>query len=347
MIIVIVAGGSGSRLWPLSTPNRPKHLLSVSNDGISLLQKTYNRARQLSDIIYVVTEKSHAHLVKDQLSDLDSSHIIVEPGRRGTASCLLASLAVISKNHSHKEEILTIPADHHIRDSECFIQSVRQAQSIFKTEQRIVMIGIKPDYPSTGFGYIQKGRTLPGQTYAYEVSQFKEKPTRDIAQEYIKNGNYLWSCSYFISSVDVYERVMKETAPEMIENLRKLQTANNTEEYNDVYLNLPVNSGEKSLIEKTNDTIVIQGNFDWKDLGTFEDLYRTADLDDNNNHILGNVEVEQVEGSFIQNYTDLPISIIGLNNIVVIHNENGIVIARKDMSQKIGDVSKRFTNKKD
>ena len=127
MIVVIIAGGSGTRLWPLSTPSRPKHLLTIDGDDLSLLQQTYERAKQLSEKVYIVSESSHIDEVKQQLSELPAEDFIIEPARRGTANCLVAAIAAISKLHDNDEPIVSIHADHYIRDSEGFTHSLKTA----------------------------------------------------------------------------------------------------------------------------------------------------------------------------------------------------------------------------
>ena len=204
MIIVIIAGGSGTRLWPLSLPEYPKHLLTINNDERSLLQLTYDRAKQLTDKIYIVSEASHVEHVKEQLSDLPDDAFIIEPGRRGTANCIVAAIEYIGRNHSSDETIVSIHADHYIRDNEGFVHTFKVADAIARKEERIVLIGVEPDYPATGFGYIKKGKLLSEEPYVYNVDSFKEKPNYSVANEYFKNGSYLWNCGYFVGTLSTF-----------------------------------------------------------------------------------------------------------------------------------------------
>ena len=160
MIVVIIAGGSGTRLWPLSTPDHPKHLLKIDGDDLSLLQHTYERAKNLADQVYIVSEAGHIELVKAQLKDLADDHFIVEPARRGTASCIVAALVYIGQRHDRDEPVAFMHADHYIRDTAGFTHSFHVANDICSSEKRIVLVGIEPDYPATCFGYIQKGDVL-------------------------------------------------------------------------------------------------------------------------------------------------------------------------------------------
>lgn len=342
MIVVIIAGGSGTRLWPLSTPDYPKHLLKINGSRRSLLQNTYDRARRLTDKIYVVSDASHAHHVKDQLPDLPDDNFIIEPARRGTASCIVAALAQIAKSQNADEPIAFLAADHYVRDVEGFAHSFRVADETSREQKRIVLVGVEPDYPATGFGYIEKGDLLSEEPFVFNVKSFKEKPDHRPARDYMQSGNYLWNCSYFIGSINTFKDKMKQYAPGLLDNYDKLQQAS-YESYKEVYLSFENISIDYALIEKVQDLLVVPASFDWMDLGSFADLSKAVDGDDQGNHIHGQkVEIEEVQNSFIQNHEDKPVAVIGLDNCVVINTPNGILVARKDLSQKVGDISKRF-----
>lgn len=343
MIAVIIAGGSGTRLWPLSTPSYPKHLLRVNGDEKSLLQNTYERARQLTDKIYVISEISHIQHVKDQLPALHDDNFIVEPARRGTASCILAALVTIRAKHSASEPVAFLPADHYIRDNEGFVHSFTVASGTAQKHKRIVLVGIEPDYPATGFGYIQKGTLLPNSWYVYSVNSFKEKPDYETAKAYLKSGGYLWNAGYFVGSIDTFTKALHAYAPKLAAEYRKLQKASGPE-YDKVYLGLENISIDYALIEKVKNLLVVPASFDWMDLGSFADLHKAVEKDEKGNRIAGRAELESVENAFIQNTEDKPVAVIGLDNVVVVNTPNGVLVARKDLSQRVGDVSKRFSN---
>lgn len=343
MIVVIIAGGSGTRLWPLSTPGYPKHLLKVNGDSKSLLQNTYERAKHLTDKVYVVSETSHIHHVKDQLPDLAEDHFIVEPARRGTASCIVSALVRIANQQSSTEPIAFIHADHYIRDLAGFLQSFKVASQTAEQQKRMVLVGVEPDYPATGLGYIQKGGLLAEDEFVYNVHSFKEKPDFETAKEYLRSGQYLWNCGYFIGSLETFKAVMQSCAPELYNNYEKLEQS--TEDtYEETYLSFENISIDYALIEKADDLLVVPANFDWMDLGTYSDMYKAVEHDEQGNHRFGTIEVEAVQNSFIQNYEDKPIAVIGLDNVVVVNTPDGILVARTDMSQKVGEVSKRIQN---
>lgn len=344
MITVMIAGGSGTRLWPLSTPDYPKHLLSLTGDK-SLLQYSYARAKSIGDTVYVVTDSSHAKHVQEQLAELPKDAFIIEPGRRGTASCIIAALTVIKKSHDTTEPIAFLAADHYIRDIDGFTHSFKAAGDASKETGRIVLVGVEPDYPSTGFGYIQKDGVFDEKSFIYNVDSFKEKPDHKTAKEYIQSGNYLWNAGYFVGSVDTFAKNMETYAPKLYENFGKLDAAENTEEFNETYLSFEDISIDYALIEKVKDLLVVPAAFDWMDLGSYGDLHKAVGSDENGNHIKGNtVQVEGVENSFIQDYEGKKVAVIGIDNVVVINTPEGILVARKDLAQKVGDVSKRFKN---
>ncbi len=341
MIAVIIAGGSGTRLWPLSTPGYPKHLLKVNGDDTSLLQNAYARARQLTKDIYVISELGHIEHVRNQLPELADDRFIVEPARRGTASCIVAALVELAKQHDKDEPIAFMPADHFIRDDEGFAHSFDVASTVSARQKRLVLVGIEPDYPATGFGYIQKGKLLDGSTYIYNVASFKEKPDYAAARQYLKSGKYLWNAGYFVGSLNTFRRAMDAYAPGLADDWRKLSQVDG-KQYEQTYLGFESTSIDYALIEKVADLLVVPASFDWMDLGSFADMHKAVDQDEHGNHVHGLAEIEEVENSFIQNEEAKPIAVIGLDNIVVVNTPAGILVARNDLSQKVGDVSKRL-----
>lgn len=346
MIAVIIAGGSGTRLWPLSTPGYPKHLLKINGDDKSLLQNTYARASKIAKTVYVITEAGHAHHIKDQLPELSEDAFIIEPARRGTASCIVAALAKISLGHDPDEAIAVLSADHYIRDMTGFRHSFKVASKASEQAGRIVLVGVEPDHPATGFGYIQKDGLFDEKSFVFNVHSFKEKPAFEVAQEYVRSGNYLWNCGYFVGSLNTFIKNMKDYAPNLFQDYEKLSSTSSPDEYAKVYLAFENNTIDYALIEKTKALLVVPAAFDWMDLGSFGDLHKVVEIDELGNHLFGDsIEIERVENSFIQTYNDKPVAVIGLDNIVVINTDHGILIARKDLAQQVGIVSKRITNK--
>jgi mannose-1-phosphate guanylyltransferase len=346
MIVCIIAGGSGTRLWPLSTSNYPKHLLKINGDSKSLLQNTYDRAKKIAEHVYVITETGHAHHIKEQLPDLNDDNFVIEPARRGTASCIVAALAHVSSRHDPDEVIASIHSDHYIRDVVGFEHSFRVAEEAAKKSNRIVLVGVEPDYPAVGFGYIQKDAIFDEDSLVYEVDSFKEKPDFETARNYVKSGNYLWNCGYFVGSVNTFKDKMKKYSESLYEDLEKLASAKNEDDYKNTYLDFTNEAIDYALIEKVQDLLVVPASFDWMDLGSYSDLHKAVGVDTQGNYISeGNIEVEGVENSYIENFEDKPLAVIGLDNVVVINTKDGILVARKDLGQKVGEVAKRIAKR--
>lgn len=346
MISVIIAGGSGTRLWPLSTPEYPKHLLKVNGQNRSLLQNTYDRIKTFSSQVFVITEQGHAHLVKEQLPKVPEDNFIIEPARRGTASCIVGGLAYMANKVDKNEPIAFVSADHYIRDVKGFEHSFKTAEGVSLKEGRIVLVGVEPDHPATGFGYIEKGNFFDEQSLIYDVASFREKPDFETAQKYTKSGNYLWNCGYFVGSINTFLKSMDRYAPKLKKNYKTLVNAGGLEQATNLYLDFENEAIDYALIEKVKDLLVVPASFDWMDLGSFADLHKAVDSDEDGNHQKGHVELVDVQNSFIQNHCSLPIAVIGLDNVAVINTDNGLLVMRKDMSQEVGDVAKKIHKSK-
>lgn len=339
MIVVIIAGGSGTRLWPLSTPDYPKHLLKVDGDKYTILQNTYNRAKKLTDKVYVVSEISHIEHVKGQLDDLSDDHFLIEPARRGTANCIIAALAKLADKEKDSEPVAFIHADHFVRDTNGFINSFKLASNAAIEKDRIVLVGVEPTYPATGFGYIQKDGLVNPESLIYSVDSFKEKPDFETAQSYVRSGSYLWNCGYFVGSVKTFITKMKQFAPQLYDDYLKLSDAPK-KDFNNIYLGLESEAIDYALIEKVDDLLVVPASFDWLDLGSFADLSSAVDNNEEGNYLKGNVYKTEVTNSYIENQEEKPLAVIGMDNCVVINTKNGILVTRKDLSQEVGDIAK-------
>jgi mannose-1-phosphate guanylyltransferase len=345
MITVIIAGGSGTRLWPLSTPKYPKHLLKLYGNERSLLQATYDRAQLISQAIYIVTDHSHESHVRDQLHYLPKDHFIIEPDRRGTASCIVTALAQIAKRHPADEPIAFLHADHYIRDTKGFVHSFAIAERVSKVAKKIVLVGVEPDHPATGFGYIQKDGMYEQEAFVFQVQSFKEKPPFNQAKKYTSSGNYLWNCGYFVGSLRTFQSAMKQYAPTLLSQFDQLANAKDAATYNQLYSSFKSEAIDYALIEKVKDLLVVPATFDWMDLGSFTDLHKAVESDELGNHVYGNIELSGVENSFIQNHESKPVAIIGLDNIAVINTPEGVLITRKDLAQAVGEIGKRINAK--
>jgi mannose-1-phosphate guanylyltransferase len=342
MIVIIFAGGEGSRLWPLSTTDYPKHLLPIIEKKSTVIL-AYERAKLISENVYIVTDSTHAKEVKKQIPKLPDPYLIIEPARRGTANCFIVALNAITKKQDHNEVVVFMPADHFIRDKKNFSYTFKVAEKVSRTSKRILLIGSEPNYPATGFGYILRGPIYDQKNYVFNVRAFKEKPAYALAKTYLKNGNYFWNSSYFVGSIYAFITAMKKNAPKLYASFIKLNSAKTQRELNELYLGFSTVPIDYELIEKVNNLLLLPALFDWLDLGSYIDLQRALDSNEDGNYIMGKkILLEAVENSFIHNSEQKHLAVIGLDNIVVVNTKDGILVARKDLTQQVGKVSKRL-----
>ncbi len=345
MITIIIAGGSGTRLWPLSTSKYPKHLLKLTGER-TLLQTAYDRASKLGDKIYIVTEASHSDLVRKQLPELPDSAFLIEPGRRGTAHCIVFALDVVARTHDHDEPIAFIHSDHHVRDIGGFTRSFITAAKVSQKNNQITLIGIEPTFPSTGFGYIKRDGVISANQGVFSVESFKEKPDYETAKKYVSSGNYLWNCGYFVGSVNTFLDEMRLSAPNLQSDFEKLTSISSvsSKDYNDAYLSFDNQVIDIALIEKAKSLAVVAASFDWMDIGSFKDLHDVVPQDERGNYFSGdNIHAIDVENVYVRNEEDgKPIAVIGLDNVVVVNTPDGILVSRKDVSYRTGEVAKKL-----
>jgi len=340
MITVIIAGGSGTRLWPLSTPEYPKHLLKLTDER-TLLQQAYDRASKLGEV-FIVTEASHAKHVKAQLPELPKEAFLIEPGRRGTGQCLVFALDVLSRIRDKDEPIAFMHSDHHIRDIEGFVRSFQLAAMVSQQQQEITLIGIEPTMPATGFGYIERDGILESGI-ASRVRSFKEKPDFKTAKRYMASGKYLWNCGYFIGSYNVFMQEIQRCSPELQESSARLAVISRypSKTYEAAYLALEPAIIDYALSERSEHLAVVPATFDWADVGSFKDLHDVVEQDEKGNYAYGkHIYTIEVENTYVRNEEDKPVAVIGLDNVVVVNTPQGILVARKDLSQRVGEIAK-------
>jgi len=344
MITVIIAGGSGTRLWPLSNSEHPKHLLKLVGER-SLLQTAYDRALRLGDTIYVVTEASHSEKLREQLPELPDEAFLIEPGRRGTAHCMVFALDAISRKHNKDEPVAFIHSDHYIRNVDGFVGSFLLAEEVSEKNNEIVLIGIEPTYPAVGFGYIEMLLGADNKDYIHKVKSFKEKPDYKTAQAYVESGRYLWNCGYFVGSVNTFLAEIKRSAENLQIDFEKLASISEvgSKDYSDAYLSFDNQVIDIALIEKAKSLSVVSASFDWMDIGSFRDLHNAVPHDEKGNYVGGeNIYSLNVENSYIRNDENKPVVVIGLDNIVVVNTPDGVLVSRKDTSHLVGDIAKEL-----
>jgi mannose-1-phosphate guanylyltransferase/mannose-6-phosphate isomerase len=340
MTIVIIAGGQGTRLWPLSRAEQPKHLLSLVNED-SLLQNTISRVESLTDSIFIVPEASHVDDVKKQLPKY-KNNIIVEPTRKGTAHCILFALAELKNKISDDEVIVFLHADHHIGDIDSFKETVEATVKASKELNKITLIGVAPDYPATGFGYIKTGKEVANEDGLpiMSVEKFVEKPDEKTARSYFKSKKYLWNLGLFAGSINTFEAEIKKSNKSLWKRYNQLFEKDALESY----MNFPNEPIDTALIEKVKDLIVVPGHFDWADIGSFKDLYEILRNGDRNVHKGDVYDIDSKESLVIADKK--PIITIGLDNLIVVDTPEGILVCPKDKCQLVKDGVEKLNSKK-
>lgn len=340
MITVIIAGGSGTRLWPLSTSSSPKQFLIIDDSGRSLLQKTYARVKDISEKVYVVTSAPIAEETKLQLPEL-SDNIVIEPSRRGIANALYLGLRrILADGHTEKEPIFVLWSDHLIHDDVTFKRTLEDAKKAVEGGAKLVQFGIVPDHPSNQLGYIKKGAAQHSDN-VYEIDSWKYQPDQATANEWFETGDYLWNAGYFVSTPEYVLGEIRRESPESYAEFEAIKNAAE-KELESVY-----NAQEGAILdhvlsEKMRGAHVVACTFDWIDVGNFHDLHSVSKQDGNGNAARGNTHLLDVNDSFVENTTDVPVAVVGLDNIAVAVTPQGIVVANKSQARKVGDIAKKI-----
>ena len=341
MIIVIIAGGSGTRLWPLSQSNYPKHLLKLTGET-SLLQNTVERAKALTTSVYVVPEQSHIDEVRAQLPGVPDENILVEPGRRGTASCFVLAIATIMARGQGEEPVVFLWADHHITNDAEFEASVRTAAEASARERKITLVGVHPTYPATGFEYIKRGAPLVNTANVLEVTSFEERPDAKVAKRYVESGDYYWNMGLFAAPASVFVEAFAAYAPELNNAYKSLSAViNDSARLNAAYLELADQKIDMALIKKDPSLLVVPGKFDWADIGSYFDLHKILQGSDKNS-LKGDIELIDCEDVMVHASGTKPIVVIGLKGVVVVDSPDGLLVCVKEKSQLVGEAAKKL-----
>lgn len=325
MFGVILAGGSGSRLWPLSRELYPKQLLNLYSSE-SLLQSTFERLNKFipSENIISVTNSKHFSNVKMQLSDLCESPLILsEPVSKNTAPAIALSVKYIIENSEDDELVIVVPSDLIIEESEKFEQAVNEAK-VFALHGKIVTLGCKPTYPETGYGYIKSENGL--------VKKFVEKPEKADAIRFMEE-NYYWNSGIFIFKISTLIKELEKYCPEISDIVRHLTLTNKTVPFME-YDKMPVISFDYAILEKSDNIAMVELHSDWKDLGSWKSIYEVSPKDKNNNVFIGHVLDEGSKNSMVYSSSKL-VATIGLEDTVVIETEDAILACKKDKAQDV------------
>ena len=335
---VIMAGGVGSRFWPKSRENKPKQYLSLIEDG-TLIQNTAARLKGLfpDDKIYVVSTKAQQALLQEQLPWLPQDHIFFEPMGRNTAPAIGLS-AVHLLRIDPDAVMVVLPADHRISKTNIFLKKLQIALDVVQKEkQALVTIGIKPGYAATGYGYIETGDAWR-QKDVFHVQRFTEKPDKEKAELFIRHGGYYWNSGIFIWRAATILDHIKQFMPEWHEGLMQIKDAlgndNSMQTVEAAYRRLKGQSIDYGVMEHASHVFMVQGDFGWSDLGTWEEVYNNSEKDENNNVIKGQPLLKNVKNSYIET-GDRTVSIIGLEDVIVVDESDALLICKKDHSQDV------------
>ncbi len=324
---IILAGGSGSRLWPLSRDMYPKQLLSLDKD-LSLLQQTYARVRNLSEArdIVTITNVKHYSDIKLQLNKTDKDNVIIaEPLGKNTAPAIACSLEYFKQKNDIDDIVLIVPSDHLIEDNEGFYETVRGGIE-FAKQGYIVTFGVKPTYPETGFGYIKTNGNI--------VECFVEKPDIQTAQKYLDDENCFWNGGIFMGKISVFLEEFEKYAPEIYSNLSQLDYSQGTKIQYGIYEQMPTISIDYAIMEKSDKIAFIELKSDWKDLGSWQSLYDVKEKDENKNVLTGKVITENVKNSFIYSQKEL-VAVADLEDVVIVETEDAIMACPMSKTQDV------------
>lgn len=329
---IILAGGSGSRLWPLSREEYPKQLLSFDKEQ-SLLQKTFNRLCTFSkpaDIV-TVTNIKHYSNIKLQLNKIDSSNVVIgEPFGKNTAPAIASTLQYFIQQGCEDDVVLIVPSDHLIKDIDGFNKTVELGKELAE-QGYIVTFGIKPTYPETGYGYIKTEKAL---SVGYKVEKFVEKPNFETAKKYLDSGNYYWNGGIFMGKISTFLNEFKKYASDIYMHLGKLDFSNSTQINFSVYEKMPSISIDYAIMEKSDKIALVELQSDWNDLGSWQSIFNVKEKDENGNVLTGKVVVDNVKNSFIYSQKEV-VAVSSLENIILVETEDAIMACKLDESQNV------------
>ncbi|MDN3203288.1 mannose-1-phosphate guanylyltransferase [Algoriphagus sediminis] len=346
--IVIMAGGIGARFWPYSRRHKPKQFLDVLGEGRSLLQMTFDRFKEMAspDRFIVITYGKYLDQVKEQLPELDENQILCEPSRKNTATCIAyATYRIYSKDPD--ASLIITPADHLILEGEKFHQVMHKALRASQHGQRLVTIGIKPTRPETGYGYIQYVQEKNFDVL--KVKTFTEKPDLELAKTFLKSGDFLWNSGIFIwkaeSLISALKTYLPDTAEVFEDGLNSLNTSKEAEFIRNAYALVKNISIDFGVMEKSDQVYVIPADIGWSDLGSWQSLHDIRTKDPDGNVIDGNTILYDTKGSFIRLDNDKLVMVKGLENYLIVEENNVLLIcpidSEKEFRQFVADAKKK------
>ena len=333
---MIMAGGRGTRFWPKSTEERPKQFINLIEDR-TMLQLTVDRIRNIVPIekIFIETGEKYRNLVKEQIPDILEQNIIVEPIGRNTAPCILLASLYIKQIYNNCN-IAVLPSDHLIKNEEVFLNNLKMANEfVTDNAESIVTIGVTPDRPETGYGYIKYNRM--DKNSIVKIDRFVEKPDLEKAVQYLNSKEYLWNAGMFIFNIDYMLKELETNYNETYKLLRKLPNINDADYHvmlKELYPKCESISIDYAVMEKSKNIYVIPSDFGWDDIGTWKSLERYVQKDENNNYIRGQASTYNSSNNILYS-ENKKIVVIGLNNIFCVESDDMIVIGLKDHMEEL------------
>ena len=339
---ILMAGGVGSRFWPVSTSGFPKQFHDMLGTGDTLIQKTFSRLSNLipKENIFILTNEKYNDLVLEQLPEVTQRQVVLEPAMRNTAPCILYASLKIQKENPDAVMIVA-PSDHWIEDEQAFTNNVHQAFEYCSKNDALMTLGIPPTFPNTGYGYIEFDKNTRNDIK--EVSQFREKPDYATAKEFIAQGNFLWNAGIFMWSAKSVVKAFQNFQPNLFELFEKGISVYNTD-FEDDFIRDNYGKAENisvdyAIMESAKNVFVSQATFDWNDLGTWGSLYDKLDRDDDNNAIVNaKVLAEDASGNMIRTAKEKLVVVDGLNDYIIVDKEDVLMIYPKSKEQDIKQI---------
>lgn len=347
---VIMAGGSGTRFWPRSTKSHPKQFLKIFGDR-TMLQATVDRIEPIipPERVWVITNERYVDLVAEQLPDIPAGNIIGEPVARNTAPCVASAAALLQKEDP-EATMVVLPADHSITNPDRFISILETAAEKAVQDNALITIGIRPDRPETGYGYIEfdkkSGETVK-ENEVKKVTQFREKPDLKAARQFIYSGNFLWNSGMFVWKASVVIEEFKQHLPEVYEQIEELQPAIGTDRQHEAigsfYQHCPSISIDYGIMEKADTVYVVPGEFGWNDVGSWRAVYDLREKNEEGNVIEAKQAVlEASENNLVHGESGKMIALVGVENLAVVETEDAILVCNMDQSQGVKQVVQKL-----